>query len=104
MGLMGKKWGPPPSDHPKEITGKFKRGGGYAEPTVTLATKEALADVFGMYNSPEKTTRLAGSKYAPVRKVEPITPMSLGRLPPLQEGQGLDKTVSTSLCCALVSG
>lgn len=51
--------------------------GGYTEPTVTLATKEALADVFGMYNSPEKTMRngpAAGSKYAPVRRVEPITP------------------------------
>lgn len=57
--------------------------GGYTEPTVTLATKEALADVFGMYNSPEKTMRngpAAGSKYAPVRRVEPITPASGGTL------------------------
>lgn len=50
---------------------------GGAEPTVTINTKEALADVFGMYNSPEKTSNLAvlGSKYAPLRKVEPVTPV-----------------------------
>ncbi|KIP05850.1 hypothetical protein PHLGIDRAFT_30737 [Phlebiopsis gigantea 11061_1 CR5-6] len=57
--------------------------GGYAEPTVTLATKEALADVFGMYNSPEKTMGngpAAGSKYAPVRRIEPITPAGGGTL------------------------
>lgn len=104
MGLLGKKWAPPP---PSELT-KFaastsssvgssnsgsgtgntvkmggrnnttrRFGGGYAEPTVTLATKEALADVFGMYNSPEKSTRygIAGTKHAPVRKIEPGTPM-----------------------------
>lgn len=92
MGLLGKRWPPPPPptpDSPASVestpdrhpvrrpelanTKKF-----YAEPTVTLATKEALADVFGMYNSPEKTLRFgapAGSKYAPVRKVEPVTPL-----------------------------
>ncbi|KAI6034825.1 hypothetical protein EDC04DRAFT_3034243 [Pisolithus marmoratus] len=44
------------------------------EPTVTINTKEALADVFGMYNSPDKTVKrsMPGSKYAPVRKVEPL--------------------------------
>ncbi|THH33189.1 hypothetical protein EUX98_g969 [Antrodiella citrinella] len=96
MGLLGKKWGPPPSDVPKETAGKFKRGGGFAEPTVTLATKEALADVFGMYNSPEKTMRsatLAGSKYAPVKRLDPMTPRSMARLPPVMEGQDPDKTV-----------
>ncbi|KAH9949938.1 Mad3/BUB1 homology region 1-domain-containing protein [Amylocystis lapponica] len=44
-----------------------------AEPTVTLATKEALADVFGMYNSPEKSMRFGivpGSKHVPLRKIE----------------------------------
>ncbi|KAA1467499.1 hypothetical protein DENSPDRAFT_813159 [Dentipellis sp. KUC8613] len=47
------------------------------ETTFTINTKEALADVFGMYNSPEKTQRLPGSKHAPVRKIEPVTPMNL---------------------------
>ncbi|KAI0359875.1 hypothetical protein OH77DRAFT_1419211 [Trametes cingulata] len=93
MGLLGKKWGPPPeATRPrvafsgaeggkgggtKTMTRKFGAG---AEPTVTLATKEALADVFGMYNSPEKSMRfgaVAGSKHAPVRKIEPVTPMAL---------------------------
>lgn len=53
---------------------------GYSEPTVTIATKEALADVFGMYNSPERTLRFgpaAGSKHAPVHKVEPIAALNL---------------------------
>ncbi|KZT00784.1 uncharacterized protein LAESUDRAFT_665354 [Laetiporus sulphureus 93-53] len=92
MGLLGKKWAPPPpSDFTVPVN--FKEDGGArstgtygkkrfraTEPTVTLATKEALADVFTMYNSPEKTARLtsvAGSKYAPVHKVEPDTPMAM---------------------------
>jgi len=53
--------------------------GGGVEPTVTINTKEALADVFGMYNSPEKTMRLAGvpgSKHAPLKKVEAVRPMA----------------------------
>lgn len=42
-----------------------------AEPTVTINTKEALADVFGMYNSPERTKKMIpGSKHAPTRRVE----------------------------------
>ena len=48
------------------------------EPTVTINTKAALADVFGMYNSPEKSMRFgpaAGSKHAPVRKIEPVAPI-----------------------------
>ena len=94
MGLLGKKWAPPPPPPPDEYDSPVsspennnrsgKHAGAtmakqaYSEPTVTLATKEALADVFGMYNSPEKTLRFGapiGSKYAPVRKLEPITPM-----------------------------
>ncbi|KAI8980173.1 Mad3/BUB1 homology region 1-domain-containing protein [Trametes punicea] len=94
MGLLGKKWGPPPEaarshvafsdmdggrdeEVTKTIMHNFAAG---AEPTVTLATKEALADVFGMYNSPEKTMRsgtVAGSKHAPVRKIEPVAPVPL---------------------------
>lgn len=97
MGLYGKKWGPPPEleqrravrlndDKPdghnnnnNNSTRTTRRGFAGAEPTVTLATKEALADVFGMYNSPEKSMRYGaalGSKHAPVRDVEPITPMA----------------------------
>jgi checkpoint serine/threonine-protein kinase len=50
----------------------------HREPTVTINTKEALDDVFGMYNSPDKTVlrleKVAGSKHAPVKKVDPVTP------------------------------
>ncbi|KAF8739415.1 hypothetical protein AX14_009785 [Amanita brunnescens Koide BX004] len=76
IGLLGKKWAPPPpaiSSRRKSIYG--------AEPTVTINTKEALADVFGMYNSPDKTRSigLPGSKHAPLKKIEPITPISQPR-------------------------
>jgi checkpoint serine/threonine-protein kinase len=56
------------------------------DPTVTINTKEALADVFGMFNSPEKTMRSAqapGSKHAPVKKIEPITPSIRPMIPAL---------------------
>lgn len=54
--------------------------GGGAEPTVTINTKEALEDVFGMYNSPEKTLKLPGSKHAPLKKVDPVTPVVAPRM------------------------
>lgn len=89
MGLLNKKWAPPPeatsarvnfNDGPVAGTGRTRTAAGMTrkafEPTVTLATKEALADVFGMYNSPERSVRLGaaapGSKHAPVRKVAPV--------------------------------
>ncbi|KIJ14323.1 hypothetical protein PAXINDRAFT_163480 [Paxillus involutus ATCC 200175] len=100
MGLLGKKWGPPPASELRGSSGavrvNFNDDGsrstqnmgatasgtrrksvnmvGASEPTVTINTKEALADVFGMYNSPDKTVKRAvpGSKHAPVRKIEPI--------------------------------
>ncbi|KAI6102091.1 Mad3/BUB1 homology region 1-domain-containing protein [Pisolithus sp. B1] len=101
MGLLGKKWGPPPASELRDSSsgavrvnfnddgsrstqnmgvtapgGRRKSVGMVAggEPTVTINTKEALADVFGMYNSPDKTVKrsMPGSKYAPVRKVEPL--------------------------------
>ena len=98
MGLLGKKWGPPPpselsrddtsttrvnfnddgSRNTRSYTARRSLGG--AEPTVTINTKAALADVFGMYNSPEKTTRhssMPGTKHAPVRAIEPVSPLSL---------------------------
>ncbi|TFK75247.1 hypothetical protein BDN72DRAFT_955245 [Pluteus cervinus] len=112
VGLLGKKWGPPPSSEMRSIaastsanqaggrqhgvsmpvdfndngqknsTKSFARRrslmiGGGPEPTMTINTKEALNDVFGMYNSPEKTMKsmLPGSKHAPLKKVEPITPL-----------------------------
>ncbi|KAL1949464.1 hypothetical protein VTO73DRAFT_8345 [Trametes versicolor] len=92
MGLLGKKWGPPPeatrprvafsgaddgkAGTTKTMSRQFAAG---AEPTVTLATKEALADVFGMFNSPEKSLRfgVVGTKHAPVRRIEPVTPMPM---------------------------
>lgn len=92
MGLLGKQWAPLPSsssihvnfndDGQKDPKHTMRKAVAYSggEPTVTLATKEALADVFGMYNSPEKSMRfgaITGSKYAPVRKIEPVTPLAL---------------------------
>ncbi|EIW84278.1 hypothetical protein CONPUDRAFT_120008 [Coniophora puteana RWD-64-598 SS2] len=59
-------------------SGKRKSFAGTNEPTVTINTKEALADVFGMYNSPERTVRSrigVGGKHAPVKKIEPINPL-----------------------------
>ena len=102
-GLLGKKWGPPPEVN--EASGSNNRRGrapAYAEPTVTLATKEALADVFGMYNSPERTMKygaIAGSKHAPVKKVEPMTPLAPSRLPSINSESEGDRTVSKSLLC-----
>jgi checkpoint serine/threonine-protein kinase len=98
MGLLGKKWGPPPAselsrtsastmrvnfnDDGAKNTRNYtsRRSLASGEPTVTINTKAALADVFGMYNSPEKSTRLPtmpGTKHAPVRAVEPVSPLSL---------------------------
>ena len=96
MGLLGKKWPPPaPTDLDLKRSGqsrvKFNDDGAGGtrtrrglmpppEPTVTLATKEALADVFGMYNSPERTQRLGtlGSKHAPVHTVK-IVPRTVSQ-------------------------
>ena len=72
--------------------------GGGAEPTVTLATKEALADVFGMYNSPEKSMRFGaalGSKHAPVRRVEPVTPIAFKPVQIATAGNTSDKSGKT---------
>lgn len=96
MGLLGKKWGPPPAselssgsaavvpvdfndDSQKTTIARKNMGMSMSmrgDPTVTINTKEALADVFGMYNSPDKTVKMErpGSKHAPVKKVEPLTP------------------------------
>ena len=109
-GLFGKKWGPPPesessrfsstssssssssvahvqfNDHGKRSS-RLKTVGrksfmGGPEPTVTINTKEALDDVFGMYNSPEKTNKLMipGSKHAPLKNIDPMTPVVLPRI------------------------
>jgi checkpoint serine/threonine-protein kinase len=95
MGLLGKRWGPPLASelscansskmrvnfnddgtkNTRNYTAQRSLAGG--EPTVTINTKAALADVFGMYNSPEKSTRLPGTKHAPVHAVERVTPISL---------------------------
>ncbi|KAF8071969.1 Mad3/BUB1 homology region 1-domain-containing protein [Lyophyllum atratum] len=85
MGLLGKKWGPPPpstismpvnfnDDGLRSGMGGRRRsmlGGG--EPTVTINTREALEDVFGMYNSPDKTLG-PWTKNPSMKKVEPMTP------------------------------
>ncbi|KLO17203.1 hypothetical protein SCHPADRAFT_846870 [Schizopora paradoxa] len=60
---------------------------GAGEPTVTINTKEALRDVFGMYNSPDKTSLLSssiGSKHSLVRKVEPVTPAAVASRRPTE--------------------
>jgi checkpoint serine/threonine-protein kinase len=48
------------------------------EPTVTLNTKAALADVYGMFNSPEKTRKLSAAMIQEVSVPElgavPLTP------------------------------
>ena len=129
MGLLGKKWGPPP---PSEFTRSstsasaststsssssalvdFNDGGktsrlkahgrrsllAGAEPTVTINTKEALADVFGMYNSPDKTSKLAvpGSKHAPLKKVDPVTPVVPPRVTILKENENSHSTKTPTL-------
>lgn len=70
------------------------------EPTVTINTKEALADVFGMYNSPEKTLKIErpGSKHAPVKKIEPLTPAPSLRLPRVDENASAQKTPGECKC------
>jgi checkpoint serine/threonine-protein kinase len=98
MGLLGKRWGPPPAselsraksstmrvnfnDDGTKNTRNYtaQRSLAAGEPTVTINTKAALADVFGMYNSPEKSTRLStipGTKHAPVHAVERVRPINL---------------------------
>lgn len=121
MGLLGKKWGPPPPSESSRFStssssssssslamvdfnddgrksSRMKVGGrrsflGGPEPTVTINTKEALADVFGMYNSPEKTTMLAvpGSKHAPLKKIEPVTPVVPPRVAFLKGNENGDR-------------
>lgn len=100
MGLLGKKWGPPPpselstcssmvrvnfsEDGQKTVVPTRRISMGLrGEPTVTINTKEALADVFGMYNSPEKTIKVErpGSKHAPIKKIEPVTPAVVRQSP-----------------------
>ncbi|KAK0204776.1 hypothetical protein DFS33DRAFT_1259621 [Desarmillaria ectypa] len=112
MGLLGKKWTALPtsrivsaSSPTSSVRVTFDDDGrkshiqGYGarrksmmngEPTVTINTKEALADVFGMYNSPDKTMKLSGpgSKHAPLRKVEPIASFTPKQVQPPPETQG----------------
>lgn len=111
MGLLGKKWGPPPAptiSMPVDFNdsgqksnymafGRRKSLMGGAEPTVTINTKEALADVFGMYNSPEKTRMLGvpGSKHAPLKKVAPMTPATLPRPVLSQENENSFQNAKT---------
>ncbi|GLB40448.1 putative mad3/BUB1 hoMad3/BUB1 homology region 1 [Lyophyllum shimeji] len=98
MGLLGKKWGPPP---PPSITmpvnfnddgtrsgmsGRRKSTVGGGEPTVTINTREALEDVFGMYNSPDKT--MTPWKANPsMRRVEPMIQSVTPRPPMAQSNE-----------------
>ncbi|KAJ3840400.1 hypothetical protein F5878DRAFT_613209 [Lentinula raphanica] len=104
MGLLRKEWPTlpaeslAPSTHSTtlfkagESTGRFgKRKSMLAgEPTVTINTREALEDVFGMYNSPDRTVRM-GSKHAPVKKIEPVPMPKLTPSPPATAQDGLQK-------------
>ncbi|KAH6913096.1 other/BUB protein kinase [Coprinopsis sp. MPI-PUGE-AT-0042] len=98
MGLLGKKWGPPPPSESSSAPVDFnddgvkstksmglRRRSMLAEPTVTINTKEALADVFGMYNSPERTTKFTpGSQTYSIeegRASDPNGSSSIGRSP-----------------------
>lgn len=108
MGLLGKKWGPPDhlarstssivshdssgSDDGGESTARkyatrrsLGLGLSVPEPTVTINTKEALADVFGMYNSPDKTVTTTflrpGGKYAPVKRFDMSASLNVERKP-----------------------
>lgn len=115
MGLLGKKWGRDSSSGAVKVNfnddgsrstqnmgaaagGKRKSANvvNVSEPTVTINTKEALADVFGMYNSPDKTVKRAmpGSKHAPVRKIEPmggrrVVPESKSEARDLPQGENI---------------
>jgi checkpoint serine/threonine-protein kinase len=94
LGLYGKQWSRPPgpfvgeaptstanrnslmrSDDGTRNTRALRRKSlMVSEPTVTMNTKEALEDVYGMYNSPEKTMKLANIA---LRRVDASTPASL---------------------------
>jgi checkpoint serine/threonine-protein kinase len=129
MGLLGKKWGPPPAselsttlsstsstikvdfndDGQKTAMGARRKSVGMrSEPTVTINTKEALADVFGMYNSPDKTLKIErpGSKHAPVKKIEPTTPAGVLRQPSKELVDGNAPTTKTpgELFSVILSG
>ncbi|KAF9468086.1 hypothetical protein BDZ94DRAFT_1209818 [Collybia nuda] len=118
MGLLGKKWGPPPvseafrlpssssmpvnfnddgqkSTRLTAMAGRRRSIMSGAEPTVTINTKEALADVFGMYNSPEKTVKGPGSKHAPLKKVEAITPVAPPRFVLNRENENVVRNAKT---------
>ncbi|KAJ7593102.1 hypothetical protein C8J56DRAFT_856676 [Mycena floridula] len=115
MGLLGKKWPPVPSEpvsmsasqsstststssvsfkDQKTVRPHRKKSMLHREPTVTINTKEALADVFGMYNSPDKTLKMSGlgTKHAPVKKVESITPLAPPRVTLISQNENALKT------------
>ncbi|KAJ3815526.1 hypothetical protein F5876DRAFT_30363 [Lentinula aff. lateritia] len=105
MGLLRKEWPVLPVEslaHPARSSsltvlrpgeGRFgKRKSMLAgEPTVTINTREALEDVFGMYNSPDRTIRM-GSKHAPVKKIEPVAMPQNTTSPPTTLGDGIHKS------------
>ncbi|KAG6873942.1 hypothetical protein C0995_008981 [Termitomyces sp. Mi166 len=116
MGLLGKKWPPPPPDSfqfpadtssesmsmpvdfnddgPKSTFGGRRSILGGAEPTVTINTRAALDDVFGMYNSPDKTL-MPGSKYGPLRQVRPSSVGLTPRTPAIDENENVEEKGKT---------
>ncbi|TDL25879.1 hypothetical protein BD410DRAFT_837325 [Rickenella mellea] len=98
LGLLNKKW-PPPELASKPVnfngskgTNKDTTNNGnmnltmsmVGEQTVTINTKEALMDVFAKFNSPDKPEKflnVAGSKRAPVKKVDPTKPPAVKPTP-----------------------
>ncbi|KZV72648.1 hypothetical protein PENSPDRAFT_750786 [Peniophora sp. CONT] len=66
-----------------------------SEPTVTMNTKAALVDVFGMFNSPDKSIAFdntPGGKHAPVRKIDVIPPPRFDLQPQTPSNPPLNKT------------
>jgi checkpoint serine/threonine-protein kinase len=130
IGLLGKKWAPPtppfkpipqpkaarsPSPPPRHLQADVnfnddgakssrgflaRRSIGFAEPTVTINTKAALEDVFGMYNSPDRTVRFGpGTKYAATRPIEhasPPPPIPAPAFAPANENAGVARTPGES--------
>ncbi|KZV87182.1 hypothetical protein EXIGLDRAFT_680170 [Exidia glandulosa HHB12029] len=94
LGLLGKKWPAPPVG--EAVTVDFNESGaktskGFlsaagaipSEPTVTINTKAALADVYGMFNSPTKSMRLPPMEDIQPSPQQPVDENAASKKPPL---------------------
>lgn len=79
MGLLGKKWAAPPTgqavnvdfnENGSKTSKRFLSGASVPEPTVTINTRAAIDDVYGMFNSPTKTMPLQ-----PMEEIKAPSPM-----------------------------